>query len=518
MKSTAARLWLVLGVVVLLAVGAITVVGAVKSTPTWKIGLEAPLSGSQASIGQGMLKGAQLAADEINAAGGLEGKNVQIVAIDDQASATAGVTAAKAAIAGHLDGIVGPYNSSVGTKTLPLYLQAGLIPVRLTSATATEGMGVTLQPMESQIAPVAASALKGTTSVAIAYDPTSDYTKGVAAAVKAQLTAQGTTVTDFVAVEPGKKDYTDVVAQLKATNPQTIYAAVYYPEGALFAKALAAGGQSPSCLLDYASYDSGYVTDAGSAATRCLVLGVPAPSDFAGSSSHVTAYRAAFGEAPGTWSPYTYDSVRLLIDAAAKNHGFSAAGLTSQLDAVSAWRGWTGFVSLAATTGNREPATVVLTEVKNGQLHEIGIPLSGETATKVTLSTELTSVQTNLHQVGTATTYGANHLVGTTASGVSVDMLANVNYVAGSGRFYGSVTFTTPSGASLGLTLDGIAIKHADGSTSFTAPLKVIGGSGSLLRVSGIGQFSGSRTGALGSAVQSNFALELVGLPANSGF
>jgi len=517
MKSIGARAWLVLGVVALLVVGVITVIGAVKATPTWKIGLEAPLSGSQASIGQGMLKGAQLAASEINTAGGLDGKNIQIVAIDDQADAAKGMSAAKAAIAAHLDGIVGPYNSGVGTTTLPLYIKAGLVPVRLTSASATEGMGVTLQPMESQIAPVAASTLRGTTSVAIAYDSTSEYTKGVAASVKAQLLAQGTTVTDFVALEPGKKNYDDVIAGLSAKSPQTIYAAVYYPEGALFAKELNSLGAKPSCLLDYASYDTGYVADAGSAATRCLVLGVPAPSDFAGARSEVAAYRAAFGDNPGTWSPYTYDSVKLLIATAAKNHGFAAAGLKQQFAGISGWRGWTGAVSLASPSGNREPATVVLTEVSGGQLHEIGMGSLAGPSTKVTLSAQLSSIQTFLHQVGTATTYGVNHLVGTSSTGTAVDMLGNVNYTAGSGEFYGSITFTTSGGDTIGVEMNGAAVKHADGSTSFSAPLKVIGGSGALLRIAGSGLFTGSRSGALGSSVQSTFTLTLTGLPSSSG-
>src|SRR5882757_8202982 len=91
-----------------------------------RIGLEAPLSGDQKTLGQGMLEGAKLAAAELNAAGGINGKQVTIVPIDDAADPKTGVTAAKAAIASGLDGIVGPYNSGVGAETLPLYIAAGL--------------------------------------------------------------------------------------------------------------------------------------------------------------------------------------------------------------------------------------------------------------------------------------------------------------------------------------------------------------------------------------------------------
>src|SRR6185437_14115064 len=88
----------------------------------WKIGLEGPITGSQSDVGTGMLEGAQLAAQEINAAGGALGRQVQIVPIDDAADPTVGVAAAKAAIHAGLDGVVGPYNSGVGLQTLPLFI------------------------------------------------------------------------------------------------------------------------------------------------------------------------------------------------------------------------------------------------------------------------------------------------------------------------------------------------------------------------------------------------------------
>jgi branched-chain amino acid transport system substrate-binding protein len=64
-----------------------------------------------------MLNGAQIAADELNAAGGVNGRKITIVPIDDAADPDTGVAAATAAIADGLDGVVGPYNSGVGIKT-----------------------------------------------------------------------------------------------------------------------------------------------------------------------------------------------------------------------------------------------------------------------------------------------------------------------------------------------------------------------------------------------------------------
>ncbi len=332
---------------------------------TVRIGLEAPLSGEQATIGKGMLKGAQLAAQRLNANDGIDGKKVVIVPIDDEADPDAGVKAATEAIDSGLDGVVGPYNSGVGEQTLPLYIDAGLVPIRLTSADETAGLGFTLQPMTSQIAPVAATALtdwQGATSVAIAYDPTTLYTESVSDALRSILEADGVTIAAFEPVEPGADDYSTLVDTLDATNPDVIYLATYYPEGGLIAKELLKAGSKAQCIADYGSYDLGFIDTAGvKAARNCPVVGVPAPNEFVGSHKYVAAYRKAFGHAsPGTWSPYTFDSVNVLAEAATATGGFDAAELTANLDTVGDTRGWTGSITLQAGTGNREPATVVL--------------------------------------------------------------------------------------------------------------------------------------------------------------
>lgn len=82
-----------------------------KSSNTIRIGLEAPITGSLSELGQGMLNGAKQAATQVNANGGVNGKKIEIVAIDDKGDVDAGVTAANAAVKAGLDAVVGPYNS-----------------------------------------------------------------------------------------------------------------------------------------------------------------------------------------------------------------------------------------------------------------------------------------------------------------------------------------------------------------------------------------------------------------------
>ncbi len=365
---------LVLAALALLAAGCGSSGSNSSSSDAFQLGLEAPLSGEQSVLGEGMLKGAEMAASQLNAKDGIEGKQVEVVPIDDAADPATGVKAAKAAIATGLDGIVGPYNSGVGVETLPLYIKAGLVPVRLTSDQSTNGMGFTLQPMTYQIAPVASQALTdwlGAKKVAIAYDPTQNYTVSVSKALRASLEAAGVAVTAYEKVQPGKKSYADVVEKLAATGPDVIYAAVYFPEGGLIAKEMRQMNVEAQCVADYGSYDTGFVETAGVAAAQaCPVVGVPAPQDFAGAAAKVSEYEDEFDSAPGTWSPYTYDSVNFLATGVEKAGGTKASKLSKALDAVKSWQGWTGSVTIDPNNGNRQPATVVIVDTdKSGQLH-----------------------------------------------------------------------------------------------------------------------------------------------------
>ncbi len=346
---------------------------SVSASPTGtpiRIGLEAPLSGDQKPTGVGMLNGATLAAEQLNAKGGINGRPIHIIPIDDAADAATGVAAATAAIAAGLDGVVGPYNSGVGMQTLPLYLKAGLTPIRLTSNSATNSMGYTLQPMDYQIAPVAAEGLMNWLSakkVAIVYDSSQSYTTDIATKLKGALAGGGIKVTTFEAVTPGEKSYVAQVKAAAALNPDVIYVATYFPEGALIANAIYDQKVKAKCVVDFASDDPGFITNAGrAAATNCTVVGVPSPIDFPDAVKFNADYKFAFAAEAGTWSPYTYDSVNVLAAAAAATGGFDAAALTGFFNKLKDWPGVTGAVSFDPATENRSPATVVFLDVDHG--------------------------------------------------------------------------------------------------------------------------------------------------------
>jgi len=85
---------------------------------------------------------------------------------------------------------------------------------------------------------------------------------------------------------------------------------------------------------------------------------------FSGAATKVSEYRDEFDQEPGTWSPYTYDSLNFLAEGAEKAGSTAAKKLTAALNGIDDWKGWT------PQNGNRQPATVVIVDTDaEGQLH-----------------------------------------------------------------------------------------------------------------------------------------------------
>jgi branched-chain amino acid transport system substrate-binding protein len=330
------------------------------------IAVEVPLTGSQASNGQDMLRGVRLAARQANAAGGLLGRRIRVVAIDDRADpdlAGASVAAAQKAKA---VAVIGPYNSSVGVINLPLYLEAGIVPVHMTSTNDTDGEGVTVQPKNNQISPVEAAYVEsvGARTVAMLVDP-STYTQGMANRLRSALTAQGVTVTSIPIVE-GQADYSAQVAQALEGAPDLVYVSTYYPEGAAIAKSLATTSATATCLMGLANVDPAFVDQAGVAASqRCVFSGVPEATQMPGgrAKAFVAAYTKAFGTKPGVWGIFTYDSARMLFNRMARTGTTSFSPVLASLQGVRRFAGATGSISINPKTGNRTDVPVYILRV-----------------------------------------------------------------------------------------------------------------------------------------------------------
>jgi branched-chain amino acid transport system substrate-binding protein len=363
-----------------LAVAATGLVGfsrpslAAQAPTAGLVAVEGPMSGAQASTGIDMFRGAQLAANQLNANGGVDGVKIQLVRADDKASASTGESVAHKMVSKHVFGVIGPFNSGVGVKNLSIYRGAGVSILRLTSARATQGYGVTTQPMDVQVAPVEANEIADglhDTRVAIVYD-TSTYTAGIAQQLRGLLTQDGHPPVVYESITEGQKSFSKVLSKAAAAHPDLLYIAAYGQDAGNIARQAADLHLSAGCFVDLAAQGPDFVTAATKGvAQRCINSGVPSAQQFAGAASYVNKYQSAYHTAPGTWGTFTYDSLMMLARAVKEAGGWKEATVQSRLAHTSGYQGITGTITISPTTGDRSNSPVVMLNINSNGQYEI---------------------------------------------------------------------------------------------------------------------------------------------------
>ena len=334
--------------------------------------VEAPLSGSQASTGQDILRGARLAAEQINRTGGVNGHLIQLLPADDQADpALALPVANRAAARGAVAGI-GPYNSSVGVLNLPRYEALGVVPLHLTSTNETDGDGVTIQPKNNQIAPTEIAYLESfkPQRVAMLVD-SSDYTAGMADRDQQALEADGVEVQRIAVVE-GLSDYSAVVSSALESSPDVLYVSTYFPEGAKIATDLLARQTGLPVLFGLANVDAGFVQAAGLEASQLGVFsGVPAAGQLPTAKDYTADYITRYNVQPDVWGTFAYDSLKLWARDVDRLNTAAYEPVLKALRQTQDYEGQTGTISIDSITGNRLKLPVYILDVNDQGVFEI---------------------------------------------------------------------------------------------------------------------------------------------------
>jgi branched-chain amino acid transport system substrate-binding protein len=105
-----------------------------QSAQTIKIGVVLPLSGSQAPVGQVTLLGAQIAQDQINAEGGVLGRQIEFVILDDQANPSRAVAAVREHAGNGINLLLGPSYFATASAVLPIIQDLNVIVMNPTSS------------------------------------------------------------------------------------------------------------------------------------------------------------------------------------------------------------------------------------------------------------------------------------------------------------------------------------------------------------------------------------------------
>ncbi len=301
---------------------------------TVKIGLQAPLTGDYAAEGQWAKQSVEIAAELINKKGGVLGKQVEIVVVDDASNPKDSALAAQKVVAQGLKQVIASYGSSVTAPAADLYdankvvsVGYGCTAVRLTMEKQrpyffrTAGRDDTQSEYFVKFATEQLQAKR----IAVMHD-NQDYGKGVADdAIKFLqpfIDSKEVELVYFDAITPGESDYSSVVSQIKSINPDVWFYTGYYSEAALLLKQARDAGVTSIFVGNNSVPTPEFEKIAGVDIIKGSIhLNEPIPQflTFAESSEFLDAYKAKYNELPGSiWAVYAADALNALVGAIEK--------------------------------------------------------------------------------------------------------------------------------------------------------------------------------------------------------
>ena len=218
------------------------------------IGYSGPLTGNGASAGQDYLNGIQLYVDKLNAAGGINGQQVEIMSEDDQMDPKNSTTVAQKLVDAKVVAVLGPVTSGTAIPTLKIYGDA-VIP-QLTPASNPD---VTAQGVKSvfrvdpddlaqggNIGRYSYDTLKAKTAAVI--NDKQAFGQGVSEQFQTAFEAAGGKTTSVNGITTGDVDFRAVLTKIKSENPDMVYFGGVAAEGGLIAKQMREAGHDADPL------------------------------------------------------------------------------------------------------------------------------------------------------------------------------------------------------------------------------------------------------------------------------
>ncbi|HEY3398349.1 MAG TPA: ABC transporter substrate-binding protein [Armatimonadota bacterium] len=356
--------------------------GAAPTGAPLKIGAILSLQGPGAPLGTPESSTLKLLEKSINAAGGINGRPLQIVIQDDQSDETAALTAAKQLIENEkVLAVIGPSISGTSLAVMPTFEKAGVPLISCAAAVkitkpVNKWVFSTAQPDTLAVAKLMDYLkAKGIKQIAVLTDSNAFGSSGLEA-LKAQAGSQGLTI---VAAETfGSKDtsMTTQLTRIKGKSPQAIICWGTNPGPAIIAKNAKDLKLTIPLFMSHGVSNHKFVELAGPAAEgvifpsgRILVADFLAADDKQkqGLLDFTKAYSAEYGTPPDHFAGHAWDAMQI-IAAALKSSGDDRAKLRDAIEKTTGFVGIGGIFNLSATDHNGlTKDAFVLVTVKGGK-------------------------------------------------------------------------------------------------------------------------------------------------------
>jgi branched-chain amino acid transport system substrate-binding protein len=287
-----------------------------------KLGVAGPITGASAATGAQMKNGADQAAADINAAGGMMGQKIVVSYGDDASDPKQGVSVANTLAADGVKFIVGHYNSGVSIPASLVYQENGILEITpaSTNPTFTERkMWNTFRVCgrDDQQGKVAGEYIvkhfKGK-KIAIVHDKTT-YGKGLADETKKAINKGGIKEVLYEGINTGEKDYSALVSKIKQSRADLVYFGGLYTEGGLIVRQMRDQGvKAPMMGGDGITSDE-FASVGGPGVEGTLMTYGPDPRNRPQAKAVVAEFRKKNFE-PEAYTLYSYAAVQIFKQAA----------------------------------------------------------------------------------------------------------------------------------------------------------------------------------------------------------
>lgn len=244
-----------------------------------------PLTGGYASFGEQMKAGAELAVADINAAGGVLGQKLNLIAADDACDPKQAVAVANKLAGDKAVFVAGHFCSGSSIPASAVYAEEGIIQIspastnpKLTDERPGDNIFRVCGRDDQQGSVAGAYLAKNFAGkkVAVVHDKQA-YSKGLADETKKAMNAAGLKEVMYETVTPGEKDYTALVSKLKQAKVDVLYYGGYHPEAGLIVRQMRDQGMDTVLVSGDALVTVDYWKITGDAGEGTLMTFSPDP-------------------------------------------------------------------------------------------------------------------------------------------------------------------------------------------------------------------------------------------------
>ncbi|PLX79965.1 MAG: branched chain amino acid ABC transporter substrate-binding protein [Desulfuromonas sp.] len=291
---------------------------------TIKVGVAGPHTGDLAPYGIPTKDAVVMLADQVNAAGGVLGKQIEVMALDDQCKPEIATNVATKLVSDGVDIVIGHVCSGATKAALGIYNEAKVIAISpsatnppLTQSGDYPNFYRTIAPDDDQgkLAADFTTDKLGAKKIAILHDK-GDYGKGFADFSKMFIEKGGKAeVVLFEGITPGAMDYSAVVQKIRREKADAVIFGGYHPEASkLVAQMKRKRVKVPFIGPDGVKGD-GFLEIAGKNAEGVYATGPMDVSKYAENQKAKADYIAKFGKEPGTFFDQGYAAMQAALNA-----------------------------------------------------------------------------------------------------------------------------------------------------------------------------------------------------------